>query len=68
MSEMSGLFTLTNYGNENRNCTLTTLLFPANFQIEDFKVGPPAQGVKGKKVSKRCRGLRFESCDRSLMT
>jgi hypothetical protein len=34
MSEMSGLFTLTNYGNENRNCTLTTLLFPANFQVD----------------------------------
>jgi hypothetical protein len=33
MSEMAGEFTLTNYGNENRNCTLTTLLFPANFQV-----------------------------------
>ena len=55
MSEMSGLFTLTNYGNENRNCTLTTHLFPANFQIEDFKVGPPAHPFQGKDKKTKVR-------------
>jgi hypothetical protein len=53
MSEMAGEFTLTNYGNENRNCTLTTLLFPANFQIADFKVGPPAPHGLAKKTKAR---------------
>ena len=39
MSALSGAFSLTNGGYERKNCTLTTLLFPATFQIMDFEVG-----------------------------
>ena len=36
MSEMAGLFTLENKG-EARNCSLTTLLFPANFELRKVR-------------------------------
>jgi len=38
MSEMAGMFTLSNSGKE-RNCSLTTLLFPASFQLLNLAVG-----------------------------
>ena len=41
MAETSGVFTLTNYG-QARNCTLTTLLFPANFAIARASIGDNA--------------------------
>ena len=37
MSEVEGLFTLSNRG-LNQNCSLTTLLFPANFKVLDMKL------------------------------
>ena len=39
MSDMTGLFTLQNHG-KARNCSLTTLLFPANFELHSVNVGP----------------------------
>ena len=39
MSEMMGLFTLRN-NHQARNCSLTTLLFPANFELRSVAVGP----------------------------
>lgn len=39
MSDMVGLFTLQNHG-KARNCSLTTLLFPANFELMAVAVGP----------------------------
>ena len=39
MSEMMGLFTLRN-NHQARNCSLTTLLFPANFELRSLAVGP----------------------------
>ena len=36
MSEMTGLFTLKN-NNQARNCSLTTLLFPANFELRKVR-------------------------------
>ena len=39
MSEMMGLFTLKN-NHQARNCSLTTLLFPANFELRSVAVGP----------------------------
>ena len=38
MSEMTGLFTLRN-NLQARNCSLTTLLFPANFEVRSLTVG-----------------------------
>ena len=38
MSEMAGLFTLENRG-QAMNCSLTTLLFPANFELRKVAVG-----------------------------
>jgi len=38
MSDMVGLFTLQNNG-KARNCSLTTLLFPANFELMSVAVG-----------------------------
>lgn len=38
MSDMVGLFTLQNHG-KARNCSLTTLLFPANFELRAVAVG-----------------------------
>jgi len=38
MSEMSGLFTLSNAGRQ-RNCSLTTLLFPASIKVMNLAVG-----------------------------
>jgi len=38
MSEMIGMFTLQNNGRA-RNCSLTTLLFPANFELMSLTVG-----------------------------
>jgi len=42
MSDMVGLFTLQNNG-QARNCSLTTLLFPANFELMSVAVGAPGQ-------------------------
>jgi len=39
MSDMTGLFTLQNHG-KAMNCSLTTLLFPANFELRAMTVGP----------------------------
>ena len=44
MSEMAGLFTLENRG-EARNCSLTTLLFPANFELRKVAVGGGGAGA-----------------------
>lgn len=43
MSEMAGMFTLSNSGQE-RNCSLTTLLFPASFQLLNLAVGGSVKG------------------------
>ena len=51
MSEMAGLFTLENKG-EARNCSLTTLLFPANFELRKVAVG----GGGGAGVHREPRG------------
>ncbi|XP_023333201.1 corticotropin-releasing factor-binding protein [Eurytemora carolleeae] len=40
MSDLSGYFTLQNHGIA-RNCSLTTLLFPANFALLSMDVGEP---------------------------
>lgn len=47
MSEMTGLFNLGNFGHQ-RNCSLTTLLFPANFKVIDMQMG--LDDVKDKEV------------------
>lgn len=39
MSDLAGVFTLTNYG-QARNCSLTTMLFPANFELLELEIGP----------------------------
>ena len=41
MSDMAGMFTLENHG-KARNCSLTTLLFPANFELRSLAVRAPA--------------------------
>ncbi|XP_059084223.1 corticotropin-releasing factor-binding protein-like [Tigriopus californicus] len=38
MSDMEGLFTMKNLG-QAKNCSLTTLLFPANFEIKRMEIG-----------------------------
>lgn len=38
MSDMEGLFTMKNLGRA-KNCSLTTLLFPANFEIKHMEIG-----------------------------
>ena len=60
MSEMMGLFTLRN-NHQARNCSLTTLLFPANFELRSLAVGPErprqrrdAQAAAGAGLTTQC--------------
>ena len=59
MSDMSGLFTLSNHG-QARNCSLTTLLFPANFDLVSVAVG--GAGVGRHRRAEEV-GLRSAQCD-----
>ena len=64
MSEMTGLFTLKN-NNQARNCSLTTLLFPANFELRALTVGPESARHRrdvGGAVGGAGAGLRTH-CD-----
>ena len=56
MSEMAGLFTLENRG-EARNCSLTTLLFPANFELRKVAVGGGGAGAGRHRRSGGQSGL-----------
>ena len=69
MSNMEGLFTLHNRG-EEVNCSLTSLLFPANFEIVQLKLGegPTEQVRKGNKKVPRLwknkqMGFQCEDCN-----
>ncbi len=51
MSEIEGIFTLANpLGVGARNCSLTTLLFPASFQMLDLKLGSPKEAESKPEV------------------
>ncbi len=53
MSEVEGIFTLSNPGGVGpRNCSLTTLLFPANFQMLGLKVGGAEEEDERPEVRK----------------
>jgi len=60
MSEMAGMFTLQNHG-QARNCSLTTLLFPANFELHSLAVGA-ATGRQRRALSSAGSGLST-NCD-----
>lgn len=50
MSEIEGFFTLSNEGRA-RNCSLTTLLFPASFALLSLDVGHPGGRNKRSQIS-----------------
>lgn len=60
MSDMAGMFTLQNHG-QARNCSLTTLLFPANFELHSLAVGA-ATGRQRRALSSAGSGLST-NCD-----
>lgn len=53
MSDMMGMFQITNYG-KSRNCSLTTLLFPATFAIMDLAVG---EQIEKRSIYERKTGV-----------
>jgi len=54
MSDLFGYFTLQNQG-KARNCSLTTLLFPANFALLALDVGEPHRAKRGQdSVQTQC--------------
>ncbi len=52
MSDYAGTYTLSNRG-QARNCTLTTLLFPANFQILSSAMGGIGSGEESEDAPVR---------------
>lgn len=46
MSDMAGVFTLASRAGVARNCSLTTLLFPASFTIQSLAVGADGSGSR----------------------
>jgi len=49
MSDLAGLFTLKNKIGTKRNCSLTTLLFPASFSLLSLNVGSPSSPFSGRQ-------------------
>jgi len=61
MSDMTGLFTLQNHG-KAMNCSLTTLLFPANFELRAMAVGPFTSSRYRRETDAVSQGLST-NCD-----
>lgn len=54
MSDMMGMFQITNDYGKSRNCSLTTLLFPATFAIMDLSVG---EQIEKRSIFERQTGV-----------